>query len=137
MMLKLFKSKLLDKTHKYIFSFLVVNFCRLYFRFIFYFRFLFRELLRLFMKKEVIIFKSRELLEFFMNKEMINFESLLELFGKELQSHEIFNQETAHGKKCWTELKTRVIEHVSPKVKFNWQISNFISHRTFESAPIT
>lgn len=48
-----------------------------------------------------------------MSKELINFKSLLELYGKELQAFEIFSQETAHGKKCWTELNTRVIEHVS------------------------
>lgn len=61
----------------------------------------------------------------------------LKTHGKELQAHEIFNQETAHGKQCWKALNTRVNEHVSLKVKSNWKTSNFISHRTFESGPIT
>lgn len=60
-----------------------------------------------------IYFFNRELLRLFMCKELINFKSLLDMYGKELLAFEIFSQETAHGKKCWTELNTRVIEHVS------------------------
>lgn len=74
-----------------------------------------------------------------MSKELINFKSLLALYGKELQAFEIFGQETAHGKKCWTELNTRVIEHVSQKVKSKipYKFYNSISRRTFEFCPTT
>lgn len=53
----------------------------------------------------------KELLNLFMCKELINFDSLNNMYGKELLGFDIFNQETAHGRKCWTELKNRVIEH--------------------------
>lgn len=48
-----------------------------------------------------------------MCKELINFDSLNTMYGKELLGFDIFDQETAHGKKTWIELKNRVIEHVS------------------------
>lgn len=56
---------------------------------------------------------ARELLNLFMCKELINYDSLISLYGKELLSFDILNQELAHGKKAWAELKNRVIEHVS------------------------
>lgn len=59
------------------------------------------------------MFRFRELLRLIMSKELINFKSLLDDYGKELIAFEIFSQETAHGKKCWSELNTRVVEHVS------------------------
>jgi 26S proteasome regulatory subunit N5 len=46
-----------------------------------------------------------------MCKELINFDALINVYGRELNSFDIFNQETAHGKKCWAELKNRLIEH--------------------------
>lgn len=55
----------------------------------------------------------KELLRLFMCKELIDFAAMENSYGKELLSFEIFNQTKAHGKKCWTELKNRVIEHVS------------------------
>lgn len=55
----------------------------------------------------------KELLRLFMCKELIDFAAMENLYGKELLGFEIFNQSKAHGKKCWTELKNRVIEHVS------------------------
>lgn len=55
----------------------------------------------------------KELLRLFMCKELIDFGAMEALYGKELLSFEIFDQSSAHGKKCWTELKNRVIEHVS------------------------
>lgn len=54
-----------------------------------------------------------------MSKELINFKSLLDDYGKELVAFEIFSQETAHGKKCWSELNTRVVEHVNPILSVN------------------
>lgn len=56
----------------------------------------------------------RELLRLFMNKELIDFGGIETLYSKELLTLDIFDQSTAHGKKCWSELKNRVIEHVSP-----------------------
>lgn len=54
----------------------------------------------------------KELLRLFMCKELIDFGAMESVYGKELLSFEIFDQSNAHGKKCWTELKNRVIEHV-------------------------
>lgn len=54
-----------------------------------------------------------ELLRLFMNKELIDFGSIETTYSKELLTLDIFDQSTAHGKKCWSELKNRVIEHVS------------------------
>lgn len=53
----------------------------------------------------------KELLRLFMCKELINFDALVTVYGAELNTFDIFNQETTHGKKCWTELKNRLIEH--------------------------
>ena len=53
----------------------------------------------------------KELLRLFMCKELINFDALINVYGRELNSFDIFDQETAHGKKCWAELKDRLIEH--------------------------
>lgn len=61
--------------------------------------------------EEIPIYK--ELLRLFMCKELISYEGLYNLYGKELLAFDVFNQENAHGKKCWTELKNRLIEHVS------------------------
>lgn len=55
----------------------------------------------------------KELLRLFLSNELIDFAAIENLYGKELLSFDIFDQTTAHGKKCWTELKNRVIEHVS------------------------
>ena len=70
-----------------------------------------------------------------MCKELINFKSLLDSYSKELLDFEIFSQETAHGRKCWTELNNRVIEHVSAIVAIKLKtffIKSFC--RTFESS---
>lgn len=55
----------------------------------------------------------KELLRLFMCKELIDFSAMESSYGKELLSFQIFDQTSAHGKKCWAELKNRVIEHVS------------------------
>lgn len=52
-------------------------------------------------------------MKLFLCKELINFDALGNIYGKELQGLEVFKQETEHGKKCWEELKSRLIEHVS------------------------
>jgi 26S proteasome regulatory subunit N5 len=57
----------------------------------------------------------RELLKLFLCKELINFDALNQLYGKELLTLNVFNKETAHGQKSWEELKNRLIEHVSLK----------------------
>lgn len=61
----------------------------------------------------------KDLLRLFMCKELIDFGAMEANYGKELLSFEIFDQNTAHGKKCWTELKNRVIEHVRMPVTVN------------------
>lgn len=76
----------------------------------------------------------KEILRLFMCKELINFETFESTFGKELLQFDVFNQETAHGKKCWVELKNRLIEHVScvfTGIKLNFLLI-FSSHRYAE-----
>lgn len=48
-----------------------------------------------------------------MSKELINFESFNADFGSVLAENDMFKESTKHGKKCITELKDRLIEHVS------------------------
>lgn len=55
----------------------------------------------------------KELLRLFLSKELIDFEATNKIYGQELLSFEMFDQKTTHGKKCWVELKNRIIEHVS------------------------
>lgn len=60
----------------------------------------------------------KELLRLFMCKELIDFEATNKLYGQELLGFEIFDQKTTHGKKCWIELKNRIIEHVSDTIRY-------------------
>lgn len=60
----------------------------------------------------------RELLKLFLCKELINFDALNQVYGKELMNLNVFNKDTVHGKKSWEELKNRLIEHVSPPFIF-------------------
>ncbi|ALC46766.1 Rpn5 [Drosophila busckii] len=53
----------------------------------------------------------KEILRLFMSKELINFESFNADFGMVLAENEMFKDSTKHGKKCVTELKDRLIEH--------------------------
>jgi len=53
----------------------------------------------------------RELLRLFTSKELIDFEAVNKIYGQDLLSFDIFNQESKHGEKCWAELKNRIIEH--------------------------
>lgn len=57
----------------------------------------------------------KELLRLFMCKELIDFVAMENSYGKDLLSLDLFDQTKAHGRKCWIELKNRVIEHVSKK----------------------
>lgn len=63
------------------------------------------------MLEEIPVFK--ELLRLFMCKELINYAPLNANYGKQLAETDVFAADTAHGAKCWTELKNRVVEHVS------------------------
>lgn len=54
----------------------------------------------------------KELLRLFMSKELIDFEATNQIYGQELLGFEMFDQKTSHGKKCWVEMKNRIIEHV-------------------------
>lgn len=47
-----------------------------------------------------------------MSKELINFDTFNADFGLVLAENEMFKDSTKHGKKCITELKDRLIEHV-------------------------
>lgn len=47
-----------------------------------------------------------------MSKELINFDTFNAEFGQVLAENEMFKDTTKHGKKCITELKDRLIEHV-------------------------
>lgn len=66
------------------------------------------------MLEDILIYK--ELLKLFLCKELINFEALRNIYGNDLMKLKVFKQDTTHGKKCWEELKNRLIEHVSINV---------------------
>ncbi|XP_017044248.1 26S proteasome non-ATPase regulatory subunit 12 [Drosophila ficusphila] len=53
----------------------------------------------------------KEILRLFMSKELINFDTFNADFGTVLAENEMFKDSTKHGKKCITELKDRLIEH--------------------------
>ncbi|KAM8705515.1 hypothetical protein ACLKA7_009901 [Drosophila subpalustris] len=53
----------------------------------------------------------KEILRLFMSKELINFDTFNADFGMVLAENEMFKDSTKHGKKCITELKDRLIEH--------------------------
>lgn len=67
----------------------------------------------LFDESSNLFYFHRELLKLFLCKELINFEALCNLYGNNLMSLKVFKQDTPHGKKSWEELKNRLIEHVS------------------------
>lgn len=47
-----------------------------------------------------------------MSKELINFDTFNADFGTVLAENDMFKDNSKHGKKCITELKDRLIEHV-------------------------
>ncbi|EDW15687.1 26S proteasome non-ATPase regulatory subunit 12 [Drosophila mojavensis] len=53
----------------------------------------------------------KEILRLFMSKELINFDTFNADFGMILAENEMFKDNSKHGKKCITELKDRLIEH--------------------------
>ncbi|XP_014103464.2 26S proteasome non-ATPase regulatory subunit 12 [Bactrocera oleae] len=53
----------------------------------------------------------REILRLFMSKELINFDTFNSDFGSVLAENEMFSDSTKHGRKCISELKDRLIEH--------------------------
>ncbi|XP_039971102.1 26S proteasome non-ATPase regulatory subunit 12 [Bactrocera neohumeralis] len=53
----------------------------------------------------------REILRLFMSKELINFDTFNADFGSVLAENEMFAESTKHGRKCISELKDRLIEH--------------------------
>lgn len=53
----------------------------------------------------------REILRLFMSKELINFDTFNADFGSVLAENEMFSENTKHGRKCISELKDRLIEH--------------------------
>lgn len=75
-------------------------------------------------------FRFRELLKLFLCKELINFDALCNIYGKDLMSLTVFKQDTAHGKKSWEELKNRLIEHVRKRSRDSKKILLYDFHRT-------
>lgn len=77
----------------------------------------------------------RELLRLFVNPELIKWSGLCEIYEKELKSTEVFSDSTEDGRKRWTELRNRVVEHVSLKnnyfLKTNTVCSFFNSFQLF------
>jgi 26S proteasome regulatory subunit N5 len=66
------------------------------------------------------IFVHRELLNLFVHPELIRWAGLCNIFEKELKfgapnsaPTKVFASETEFGEKRWTDLKKRVVEHVS------------------------
>lgn len=59
--------------------------------------------------EEIPVYK--EILRLFMSKELISFDAFDSEFGCILTENPIFVENTLHGKKCTTELKDRLIEH--------------------------
>uniref|UniRef100_A0A1A9VNB5 PCI domain-containing protein n=1 Tax=Glossina austeni TaxID=7395 RepID=A0A1A9VNB5_GLOAU len=59
--------------------------------------------------EEVPIYK--EILRLFMSKELINFDTFNHDFGTVLAENDMFQDNTKHGRKCIAELKDRLIEH--------------------------
>ncbi|XP_034661697.1 26S proteasome non-ATPase regulatory subunit 12 [Drosophila subobscura] len=53
----------------------------------------------------------KEILRLFMSKELINFDTFNADFGLVLAENDMFKDATKHGKKCIAELKDRLIEH--------------------------
>ncbi|XP_066603716.1 26S proteasome non-ATPase regulatory subunit 12 [Prorops nasuta] len=53
----------------------------------------------------------KELLRLFVNPELIKWSGLCEIYETELRSTEVFTASTEEGRKRWTELRNRVVEH--------------------------
>jgi len=59
--------------------------------------------------EEIPVYK--EILRLFMSKELINFDTFNADFGRVLAENEMFQEGIKHGRKCIAELKDRLIEH--------------------------
>ncbi|KAK0082743.1 hypothetical protein PV325_009925 [Microctonus aethiopoides] len=53
----------------------------------------------------------KELLRLFVNPELIKWSGLCEIYERDLRSTEVFTASTEEGRKRWTELRNRVVEH--------------------------
>ncbi|XP_023172042.1 26S proteasome non-ATPase regulatory subunit 12 [Drosophila hydei] len=62
-------------------------------------------------KKLEDVLAYKEILRLFMSKELINFDTFNADFGTVLAENDMFKDNSKHGKKCITELKDRLIEH--------------------------
>lgn len=62
--------------------------------------------------RSTVFFTRRELLKLFLCKELINFKQLSNIYGNDLRNLTVFKEGTVHGDKSWTELNNRLIEHV-------------------------
>lgn len=74
-----------------------------------------------------------------MSKELINFDTFNGDFGTVLAENEMFQDSSKHGKKCITELKDRLMEHVSMSFQLitKFQIKNCsFCPRTYALSPL-
>ncbi|XP_012532414.1 26S proteasome non-ATPase regulatory subunit 12 [Monomorium pharaonis] len=53
----------------------------------------------------------KELLHLFVNPELIKWSGLCEIYERDLRSTEVFSSLTEEGRKRWTDLRNRVVEH--------------------------
>ncbi|XP_014295397.1 26S proteasome non-ATPase regulatory subunit 12 [Microplitis demolitor] len=53
----------------------------------------------------------KELLRLFVNPELIKWSGLCDIYEQELRATEVFTASTEEGRKRWTELRNRVVEH--------------------------
>ncbi|XP_034936172.1 26S proteasome non-ATPase regulatory subunit 12 [Chelonus insularis] len=53
----------------------------------------------------------KELLRLFVNPELIKWSGLCEIYERTLRATEVFSSSTEEGRKRWTELRNRVVEH--------------------------
>ncbi|CAD6241392.1 GSCOCG00002718001-RA-CDS [Cotesia congregata] len=53
----------------------------------------------------------KELLRLFVNPELIKWSGLCDIYEQELRTTEVFTASTEEGRKRWTELRNRVVEH--------------------------
>ncbi|XP_031845854.1 regulatory particle non-ATPase 5 [Nomia melanderi] len=53
----------------------------------------------------------KELLRLFVNPELINWSGLCEIYERELRATVVFSSSTEEGRKRWTDLRKRVVEH--------------------------
>lgn len=88
-----------------------------YYLFVFNKKNLIYESLIFYINNKFLFFMLRELLRLFVNPELIKWSGLCEIYERDLKATEVFSLWTEEGRKRWTDLRNRVVEHVSLKTK--------------------